>query len=510
MGRERAMTDQTTPQTWRCTVCGHIHRGPNPPDLCPVCGAPPDDFEPFVDAAPTASPVLPRRWRCTVCGYVHEGGEPPDECPMCGAPRGDFEPLAEQPPTSTSASRLHVLIAGTGAAGLAAAETARRAAPDSRITLLSRETELPYYRLNLTRYLAGEVSRAQLGVHPASWYDEQRVELRTGVEVERLDLGGRRVALGGGEQLGFDRLVLASGAHPFVPPIPGAEQAGVTTLRTVEDADRLLDAVARGVPCVCVGGGLLGLETAAALARRGADVTVLEGFGHLMPAQLDPRAGALLASHLGAVGVTVRTAVHVKDLRGSGRVTAVALEEGDELAAELVVLATGVRPNTFLAIAAGLAVKKGLVVDDRLSTSNPDVFAAGDVAEHQGVLYGSWFVAQHQGAVAGANAAGADIAVGNVPRSHTLKVVGLDTFSIGRFTPADGSDRAIAGKQDGAYASFVFRDDLLVGANLLGRVDLAAAVKRAIESRWDFAVLLARGPSASEVAEHLHELAAAI
>jgi nitrite reductase (NADH) large subunit len=497
------MSNQTTLRAWRCAVCGHIHRGPTPPEFCPVCGAPQEDFEPFAEAAPVASQPSPRRWRCAVCGYVHEGSEPPDFCPVCGAPQSEFEPLSEASPVPASATRLHVVIAGAGAAGLAAAEAARRAAPDSRITLLSRETELPYYRLNLTRYLAGEITRAELPVHPLGWYQEQRVDLRMGVEVEKLDLDGRVGVLRGGERLSFDRLVLASGAHPFVPPIPGAEQAGVMTLRTVEDADRLL--VAGGARCVCVGGGLLGLETAAALARVGADVTVLEGFGHLMPSQLDPRAGALLASHLGAIGVKVRTAVQVKELRGNGRVAAVALMDGAELDADLVVLATGVRPNTFLAIEAGLDVNKGVVVDDRLRTSHPDVYAAGDVAEYQGVLYGSWFVAQHQGAVAGANAAGSDLEVGNVPRSHTLKVVGLDTFSIGQFTPVDGSYRGVAGEWDGAYASFVFRDDLLVGANLLGSVQLAAAAKRAIEDRWDFSALLAREPSAFDIADHLRE-----
>jgi nitrite reductase (NADH) large subunit len=170
-----------------------------------------------------------------------------------------------------------------------------------------------------------------------------------------------------------------------------------------------------------------------------------------------------------------------------------------------VLLSTGVRPNTFLAIGAGLAVRKGVVVDDRLRTSHPDVLAAGDAAELRGVLYGSWFVAQQQGAVAGANAAGGDVEVGSVPRAHTLKVVGLDTFSIGQFSAPDGSYQVVAGEKDGAYASFVFRDGLLLGANLVGRVDLAAVLKRAIEERWELSALLARQPSAFEVAEHLRE-----
>jgi nitrite reductase (NADH) large subunit len=499
------MSETASPQAWRCTVCGHIHRGPRPAEFCPVCGAPDLDFEAFTEPVAAPPRSAPRRWRCAVCGYVHEGGGPPDECPVCGAPRGEFEPIEEAGPAAVTPSRAHVVIVGAGAAGLAAAAAARAAAPDARLTLISRETELPYYRLNLTRYLAGEVARADLPVHPARWYDEHGVELLLGTEVERLDLEGNRLLLRGGARLGFDRMVLASGAHAFVPPLPGADRGGVMTLRTAEDADRLLAAAAAGSRLVCVGGGLLGLETAAALARRGAEVTVLESFGHLMPAQLDARAGELLAEHLAGVGVAVRTTVHVQELTGGARVAAVALEEGGSLDAEAVLLATGVRPNTALAITAALEVKKGVVVDTHLRTSHGEVLAAGDAAEHLGVLYGSWFVAQHQGAVAGTNAAGGDAEVGSVPRSHTLKVVGLDTFSIGQFSPADGSYRAIAGEGDGAYASFVFRDELLVGAILLGRLERAAAVKEAIEARWDFSELLALHPSAADVADHLGE-----
>ena len=501
------MSSTTPPRAWRCVVCGYVHRGDAPPEVCPVCGAPDLDFAPAAQAAaapePAAAAPVSRRWRCLVCGYVHEGPAPPDECPLCGAPASEFEAEADAPAVPVAPARLHLVVIGAGAAGLAAAEAARRAAPDCHITVLSREPELPYYRINLTRYLAGEVTRDQLPLHPAAWYEEQRVELRLDAEVERLDLDARQVVVRAGAPIAFDRLVVASGARPFVPPIPGAAQHGVVTLRTVADADRLLAAARAGARVACVGGGLLGLEAAVALARRGAVVTVLEGAPHLMPAQLDPRAGALLAGHLAAAGVTVLAPVRVAQLRGGGTVTGVALDDGSIVGADVVLLATGVRAETSLAAAAGLAVGKGVVVDDRMRTSRDGVFAAGDAAELGGLLYGSWFVAQQQGAVAGANAVGADTSLGEVPRAHTLKVVGLETFSIGRFVPADAGDVAVAGERDGAYASFVFRDGRLVGANLLGSVALAAAVRRAIEGHRDFSVLLDRHPSAWAVAELL-------
>jgi len=497
------MNEKKPPQAWRCTVCGHIHRGPTPPEFCEVCGAPQEDFEPFAETARTPPRPAPRRWRCAVCGYIHEGPEPPDECPLCGAPRGEFEALPDEPAGAGTATDRHVVIAGAGAAGLAAAEAARRSAPACRITLLSHEAEAPYYRLNLTRYLAGEVTRPELRIHPPAWYAERRIELLTGVTATGLDLDGHRLAFSDGTAVAFDTLVLASGASAFVPPVPGATLSGVISLRTVEDADRLLAAVAAGGPCVCIGGGLLGLEAAAALARRGVAVTVLESAGHLMPSQLDARAGALLAAHLAGAGVVVRVAVRVREIAGVGCVEAVVLESGERLPAGVVLLATGVRANARLAADAGLAAARGVLVDDHLRTSHADVLAAGDVAEHRGMLYGSWLAAQHQGAVAGANAAGDAVTAGALPRSHTLKVVGLDTFSVGQFTAPDGDHVAVAGERDGAYASFVLRGGVLVGATLVGRLDAAAAARRAVEEGCDLLAPLRRGASAFDLADAL-------
>ena len=485
---------------WRCTVCGYVHRGPEPPESCPVCGASRSEFEPYVEPGVPLRAPTPRRWICSVCGYVHEGPEPPDVCPVCSAGRGAFEPGPEAEAPAATARGCRVVIIGAGIAGVAAAEAVRQAAPDAPITLLSQETDLPYQRINLTRYLAAEVRRDDLALHPEGWYGEKGIVLRRGAEVARLDLAGRAVELREGERIPFEKLILACGAHPFVPPVPGADRGGVFSLRTLSDADRILDGVRPGARIACIGGGLLGLETAGALARRGADVTVIESHGALMPAQLDPRAGARLAEHVKSLGIQLRSAVHVKELSGVDRVTSVLLEEGDSVPADVVVLATGVRSSTWLARQAGLEVKRGVVVDNRLATSHPDVHAAGDVAEHLGVLYGNWAVAQGQGALAGMNAAGLDAPFGGVPRSHTLKVLGLDVVSIGQFTPLDGSYRAFADETEGAYRSFVFRDGVLVGANLVGDASLAGKVKAAIESRRDFSGLLSRGPSAADVA----------
>ena len=449
-------------------------------------------------------------WRCKVCGYVDRGPEPPESCPVCGASREEFEPSQEEteelqgvgPPAEKPA---RVVVVGAGAAGIAAVESLRAAAPATEITVISQESESPYYRLNLTRYLAGEISRDQLPIHPPAWYSEHDIRLLLDVEVARIDLEGREVELGNGDRLGFDKLLLAAGADPFIPPFPGTQLGGVTALRTIGDADRILAACEAGARCVCIGGGILGLEAAGALARRGAEVTLLESHRWLMPRQLNERAGSILGDHVNSLGIKLLHEVATREILGEEQVQGVLLEDGAELPADLVIIATGVRANCSLARDAGLGVGNGVLVDNHLTTSHPDVLAAGDTAEHDGVLCGLWSVAHAQGTIAGMNLAGAATVFGGMPRSNTLKVLGLDLFSIGRIMPEGDRDRVIEQEQDGRYTSFVFREDRPVGAILLGDLAAMPVVKQAVESGRDCSGVLRNRPTAETVIEYLRD-----
>lgn len=491
-------------KAWRCVICGYVHRGDEPPNECPVCGAPRSDFEESPEEAP-AKKILPaRQWRCLVCGYIHDGDAPPAECPLCAATSDSFEPVAtpSDEPAATSPAR-RIVILGGGIAGVAAAESARKTAPDAAITLVAREAELPYYRINLTRLLAGEIDESSLPIHPAAWYSENRIEWIGGAEAEAVSLADKTVRLAGARTVAFDRLVLATGAHPFVPPLPGAGLEGVRVLRTLQDARDLLAKAEKGARCVCIGGGILGLETAGALARRGASVTLLESHGYLMPRQLCRGAGEVLASHVLQLGIRLIRNARTKQILGERAAAGVLLEDGQNLPADVVVVATGVRSNTHLARSMGLEVNQGIVVDNTLATSHRDVYAAGDAAEHNGILYGSWYAAQYQGAIAGRNAGGAATEFGGIPRSHTLKILGLGMTSVGTFEPADGSYRVVEDQPAGGFRRFVFRDAKLVGAILLGDTSLASAVSRAIEGETDFSGLLIEKADASSMAATL-------
>ena len=491
------------PGAWRCTVCGYVHQGERPPDCCPVCGAHASDFEPHAQPSASVSATAPVQWRCVNCNYVHEGPAPPDICPICGEPSDRFEPVDAVHTPGHTDNALRVVVVGGGIAGTAAAQAVRESAPDSSVSLLCQEPLIPYYRLNLTRYLAGEIHRGVLPIHPAAWYVEHAIDLQTDIGVASVSLDEKTVELTTGGPIPYDRLVLAMGSHAFVPPIPGAELPGVVTLRTAIDADTILERVRNSARCVVIGGGILGIETAGALGKLGVDVDLIESHEWLMPRQLNERAAARLEAHIAALGVHVRKSRRTQAVVGDQQVSAVLLDNEERIDTPLVVLATGVRPNTYLARKAGLEVDKGIVVNNYLQTSAAAIYAAGDVAEHNGTLYGAWSPSQYQGNIAGLNAAGIPTEFGGLPRSNALKVLGLDLVSVGRFRPEDGSYRVLLEETEEAFTHFVFRDGKLVGCILMGHSSLAAPVKQAIERGRDFSALLRGTPTGADVASAL-------
>lgn len=455
----------------------------------------------------------PKAWRCIVCGYVHSGEEPPGDCPVCGAGREDFEPVedggggdsrkaAAAPTPAGIRDGLKLLIIGGGVASVAAAESARELAPTAEITLLSGEPDLPYYRINLTRLLAGEIGEEDLPLHPASWYVERNIRLLSGRRATGIDPAARRVTLEGGDSIAFDRLVLATGARPFIPPLAGADRQGVLTVRTRADSRALLAAARPGARMVFVGGGILGLEAAAGLRKHGVEVTLLEYAGWLMTRQLNERGGRALARHAEAEGLAIVCNCRVGAISGDKRAEGVRLEDGRLIPADVVVLSAGVQPDTALARDAGLRVERGIVVDDRLATSAPDLYAAGDVAEHRSGVYGTWDPARYQGQIAAWNALGRPTEFGGLPPSNTLKVLGVKLFSVGRVQGGEGV-RTIESSRDNSYFGFFFQNSILVGAILLGDARASPGARKAVESRADLGRLLAKNPDADTVASHL-------
>jgi 3-phenylpropionate/trans-cinnamate dioxygenase ferredoxin reductase component len=309
------------------------------------------------------------------------------------------------------AARRTFVIVGGGLAGAKAAETLRAEGFDGEVVLVGAEARLPYERPPLSKgYLAGESAPADAEVHAEAFYAEQRIELLPGRTATRLDPGAHRLELDDGTALRYDRLLIASGAVPRRPPIEGADHPGVRVLRTIADADALRDTLRPGARLVILGAGWIGCEVAATARGRGAQVALLERVGTPLEHVLGPELGAFFASVHRARGVELLTGASVASIDAGRRVR---LADGRVLEGDAVLLAVGVAPATELAAAAGLAVDDGIVCDERLQTSAPDVFAAGDVASARHPRYGRrvrvehWANAVEQGAAAARGMLGA-------------------------------------------------------------------------------------------------------
>jgi len=377
---------------------------------------------------------------------------------------------------------MQTVIIGNGIAGTLAAKTLRELDPDAGIEIFAAEPHLYYPRPNLIEFIAGNLPFDRLFAFPEAWYGERRIEVHTGVPVERIEPDGRRVIAAGGRRAPYDALLLADGAGAAIPPIKGADKAGVFTLRTLNDALAILDRLRDRPKAAVIGGGLLGLEIARALRCRGAEVEIVEVFGHLLPRQLDPAGGAILRAELEKLGLRVRTGVGVEEILGDAEVRGLRFKDGSRSEADLVILALGVRPNIGLAREAGLKTDRGVVVDEFLQTSRPGIFAAGDGAQRGDTVLGIIPASFDQARVVAANILGQKrIYPGTVP-SNTLNVAGIDLTSVGIINPpgAGFEEIRLARPEAGLYKKIVLRDGVLVGAIWMGTKAGISAVARAV------------------------------
>jgi 3-phenylpropionate/trans-cinnamate dioxygenase ferredoxin reductase component len=288
------------------------------------------------------------------------------------------------------------VIVGAGLAGAKAAQTLRDEGFAGPVVMIGDESERPYERPPLSKgLLLGTAGHDSVYVHEADWYDKHDVDLRTGVRVEAIDRDAREVRLAGGERIGYERLLLSTGATPRRLPVPGADLDGVLYLRKLADSDRIGETVSGDTRLVVVGAGWIGLEIAAAARERGATVDVVE-MAHL-PLQkvLGDRIAEVFAGLHREHGVTFHFDAGVAEVRGSGRVEEVVLADGTVLPADAVLVAVGAQPNTELAERAGLAVDNGVLVDATLATTDPNVFAAGDIANAEHPLFGERIRVEH-------------------------------------------------------------------------------------------------------------------
>jgi nitrite reductase (NADH) large subunit len=391
-------------------------------------------------------------------------------------------------------SRPKLVVVGNGMAGVRTLEELFKRAPDRyAITVFGSEPHPNYNRILLSPVLAGERTLEDIVLNDFAWYQDHAIELRTGCRVDAIDRSRRIIRDATGATTHYDRLLLATGSLPIMLPIPGRELEGVLAYRDIADTQAMLEASSRYRHAVVIGGGLLGLEAACGLTLRGMQVTVVHLAGWLMERQLDETAATLLRQSLEERGLAFRLGAKTTALEPaqSGRIGAVRLASGEAIAADLVVMAIGIRPNTALAEAAGLPCRQGVLVDDTLQTYDPRIYAVGECANHRGQAYGLVAPLFEQARVCADHLAG----LGTLHYSGSvlatkLKVTGIDVFSAGNFQADPGTDELLfSDDETEIYRKLVVRQDKLIGACLYGDTDLGPWYQELIRLGVDISAL---------------------
>jgi len=382
-----------------------------------------------------------------------------------------------------------VVVVGAGVGGVTAAEELRRALPDAELTLIGDEPYPFYNRMAVSRLVSESASIESLYLNRRDWPESRRIDYRRGVAVAAIDRANREVRLADGDRVAYDRVVVATGARPFVPPLDGFGAPGSFVLRTIDDAVEIQQHIRRGRcrSAVIVGAGLLGLEAAYYIAQLDVRVVLLERGPWPLSRQIDEQAGALLWEMLHDLGIELLSRTEARRIAADERVRGVELLDGRSLDADLCLVATGIVPNAELAAAAGLDVGAGLTVDDGMQTSDPNIFAVGDVVDHDGRRYGLWPASVEQAQVAATKMVGAEAAYRLAAPPARLKVPGIDLLSVGAVDARGSESRTVAVSAYGTrrYRKLVLEDGRLTGAIILGNPELFDDVTKAVELGLD-------------------------
>lgn len=367
-----------------------------------------------------------------------------------------------------------LVVVGNGMAAMRAVEELlARASLRYDITVVGAEPQANYNRILLSSLLAGEKAADEIVINSRDWYRQNGIRLLAGQPVTAIDARSKTVQVEGMGPLAYDKLLIGTGSRPLVPAVPGLGLAGVRCFRDIADAEAMIAAAGRNRRAVVIGGGLLGLEAAWGLTRRGMQVSVVHLMPSLMERQLDTTAGGLLQSDLEARGIEFFKEADTEEIFGAERAEGVRLVDGRTIESELVVLAIGIRPNIELARAAGLHVNRGILVGDDMCTSDPGIYAVGECIEHNGQVFGLVAPIWEQARVCGARLAGDERAVYQPPPVFTsLKITGIDVFSAGILAAIDEAEEEITlhDASRGIYKKVILRNERLVGSVLYGHV----------------------------------------
>lgn len=428
-------------------------------------------------------------WKCLVCGEVVYSDVPPSACPICGVGPEQFVPVTVENTGFTSTKYLNIVIVGGGVAALTAAEAARERNRTATIEIITDEALPCYNRPMLTKNILAKPDVLGFITRPPEWYTEQRIMVTVGTAVTGVDPQAKKVYLSDGSDRSYDKLIYAAGAESFVPPIPGADQPFVKVIRKVSDVIAIQSMLPQVRDIVMIGGGVLGLEAASELIKTGRNVTIVEMAPLLMGRQLDERGSRFLKAAAETKGIRVITGAAIDGIDPDG----VRLST-EKLDAQLVILSTGTKANLQVLQEAGADTERFVNVNDRMETTLPDVYAAGDVAACGGVSVGIWNQAVEMGRVAGANAVGDSLVYQDITPAVSFTGFGIDLFAIGDNGKKENEIYKTIEVDDPrtlTYRKFYFLHDVFAGAVLIGDTSISAKVMEAYQSRADVETAIA-------------------
>lgn len=481
---------------WVCSICGIVCEGDHAPEVCPICNVGSEYFsevksgEKKVENVEKEEKKLTGKvWRCTVCDEVFPYDECPDTCPVCGVGKDLFEVTEIQESTEEVAEGKDekILIIGSGVSAVSAADGARGKNSSAEIEIIGEEQADPYYRTKLTEYLCEDMQMDRLKIKKDSWYEEKNIKLTKGVRVTSIDNENKKVVLSNGEVKEFDKLILATGAKCFVPPIKNSNVAGVFVIRNMEDTEKVKEYAKNCKRAVVIGGGVLGLEAAWGLKLLGIETSVIEMMQRILPKQLDEQGSEILEAAIEQAGVKFFKGVVVSAIEGEKKVTSIALENGQHILADLVIISAGIAPNKELAQNLGLNVGRGIVVNEKMETSMKDVYACGDVAEYNGKIIGLWQVAMEQGKTAGINACGGEAQYKEQIQPLNFDGMNIKLISIGTIGNHDNCEEFVQeiDTTKKMYKKLYFENNKLKGAILIGDVSKGITLIKGVRENDD-------------------------
>lgn len=373
------------------------------------------------------------------------------------------------------------LIIGNGIAGLAAAREIRTNDKDGSIVMVSNEPTLTYYRVKLTEYISKDFIDEDLLVNKENWYEEKNIKVMLRKFVEYIDTTNNKIKLDDGQEIEYEKLLIATGSRSFIPPINGKYKEGVFALRTLKDLHYIREYMRSSKDVSVIGGGLLGLEAAWSLKQLGKEVSIIEFAPYLLPRQLDKEIANKLEEKLSKIGFKVFLASQAEEILGEGKATGIKLNGERNIKADAILVSSGIRPNLDLVRNTTIEYDKGIKVDKRLKTNIDNVYAAGDVVEIDGMVLGLWTAGNEQGKVAGANMAGKELEYNHPKIFTTLQIGSIELFSAGVINDFDKVYEYKEDEKDIHHKIFT-KDGKIVGVILFGELKEVNTLRNAVIS----------------------------